>query len=75
MNQSLEWIESNGGPLLFAPKSALPKWCGNRQSISGSTTDYQRACSVKDEIDVISIGLSQALVLGGEPDRSYLVAR
>lgn len=75
MQQHLEWIESGGGPLLFAPRSALSEWHGNTSSVPGAVTDYQRACAVTDEIDAISVGTAQALVLGDEPDRSALIAR
>lgn len=75
MEQHLEWIESGGGPLLFAPRSVVAQWHGNTPSTPGAVTDYQRACAVTDEIDVIYIGASQALVLGDEPDRTSLIAR
>lgn len=74
MNTAHEWIESGGGPLLFAPQSALADWHGNRQPKDRvGLTDYARACAVKDEIGVIPIGTSQALVLGDEPDRTSLI--
>jgi hypothetical protein len=69
-----EWIESGGGPLLFAPQRALADWHGNRQMKDwAGLTDYSRACAVKDEVGVITIGASQALVLGDEPDRTSLI--
>lgn len=69
-----EWIESGGGPLLFAPQRALVDWHGNRQQKDQvGVTDYARACAVKDEVGVVSIGASQALVLGDEPDRTSLI--
>jgi hypothetical protein len=75
MKQPLEWIESEGGPLLFAPSSIVHDWHGSEPSTSGGLTDYQRACAVSDEIDVLRIGAGEALVLGDEPDRSALIAR
>lgn len=76
MNANVEWIESDGGPLIFAAKSALLHWFGNKPSAKpDDPTDYERACAVADEIDVISIGHLQALVLGDEPDRTALIER
>jgi Immunity protein 21 len=69
-----EWIESGGGPLLFAPQSVLADWHGSRLPKDRlGLTDYARACAIKDELGVISIGRSQGLVLGDEPDRTTLV--
>ena len=60
--------------MLFAPRSALPDWHGNElPKARVGLTDYARACAVTDEIGVISIGMSQALVLGDEPDRTSLI--
>lgn len=75
MKQQIEWIESGGGPLLFAPRSALAEWHGSTSFVPGAVSDYQRACRVTDEIDAIPIGNAQALVLGDEPDRSALIVR
>ena len=75
MKQCLEWIESGGGPLLFAPSSVVREWHGNELVTPGGVTDYHRACAVSDEIDAIRIGSAQALVLGDEPDRSALIGR
>lgn len=75
MSAAYEWIESGGGPLLFAPQSALSRWHGNKLPTGRvGPTDYARACAVKDEIGVVIVGESQALVLGDEPDRTSLVA-
>ena len=69
-----EWIESGGGPLLFAPQRVLADWHGNRQLKDRvGLTDCARACAVKDEVGVIQIGATQALVLGDEPDRTSLI--
>jgi hypothetical protein len=74
MSAAHEWIESGGGPLLFAPQSVLVDWHGNRLPKDRvGLTDYARACAIKDEIGVIAIGASQGLVLGDEPDRTSLI--
>jgi hypothetical protein len=72
----LSWIETGGGPLLFAARATMKYWNGS----SGGTdptgaSDYARACAVSDEIDVIFVNDTPALVLGDEPDRTALVAR
>lgn len=70
----VEWIESGGGPLLLAPRSATNDWHGAQgPGMAGPQTDYARACSLKDEIGVIHIGSRPALVLGDEPDRTALI--
>jgi hypothetical protein len=74
MTQLLQWIESAGGPLLFASRAVIESWHGIRAS-AGSVTDYERTCAVTEEIGVIQIGSAQALVLGDEPDRCALVSR
>jgi Immunity protein 21 len=68
-----KWIESGGGPLLFAPRSATRIWHGTGPSVSDEITDYEKACAVSDEIGIIEVGTAQALVLGDEPDRSALI--
>lgn len=73
-SQSVEWIESAGGPLLFAPQSSLGDWYGADGSrVSSTQSDYARACSIEDEIAVIPVGTRSALVLGDEPDRTALI--
>lgn len=73
MKQHVEWIESGGGPLLFAPSSVVPLWRGTEPSKPSGITDYQRACAVRDEIGVVRIGAVEALALGDEPDRTTLI--
>jgi hypothetical protein len=72
----LEWIESGGGPLILASKAMAEEWRGTDGSAgSNEMTDYQRACAVHDEIDVIPLGAGQVIVLGDEPDRTALFRR
>jgi len=71
---AIEWIESGGGPLLLAPRSSIKSWSGTLPTeLQGNLTDYARACAVRDELGVITIGAKQALVLGDEPDRTALI--
>src|SRR4051794_23570900 len=74
MTQKFSWIESGGGPLVFAAESVLGQWRGSdpAQNLSGPT-DYERACAVTDEIGTIDITSTAALVLGDEPDRSTIL--
>ena len=71
-----EWIESGGGPLLFAPRSIVAEWRGSDPGAAqGQPTDYERACAVGEEIAAILVGGVQALILGDEPDRTTLISR
>lgn len=63
----MRWIESNGGPLIALPASALDDWGGSTQS---SSSDYERACAIDDYLGILQVGSSQALVLGDEPLRT-----
>jgi hypothetical protein len=72
MYDKLDWIESEGGPLMLAPRSALVDWHGIL-STAGSKTDYDRACDIEDEIGVISIMGKAAIVLGDMPNRTALL--
>lgn len=75
MTRKIDWIESGGGPLLFAPQSSLKDWLGATGSkVSNMQTDYDRACAIEDEIGIISIGTRSAVILGDEPDRTALIA-
>jgi hypothetical protein len=60
-NNKLMWVTSAGGPLLLLEESLLPYWNGI------DTSDYERACSIRDYLGLLSVGQGQALVLGEEP--------
>ena len=76
MRRQPKWVESAGGPLLFASRSAVLAWHGtNGGAHSDGRTDYERACAVTHEIEVISAQGNEALVLGDEPDRTCLIRR
>ena len=59
-----KWIQSNGGPLLLLPAELLRQWGGT------ATADYERACTVQDEIAVLDVGNGVGLVLGDEPHQT-----
>lgn len=80
LNATMEWIESQGGPLLLLPQHLLGAWEGAdppshgraveaafRYHPSGPATDYDRACDVRDIIAAIEVGEGLGLVLGDEP--------
>lgn len=58
---SMNWITSDGGPLVLVEDKSLNEW----QGIDGS--DYDRACAIDDYLGSIEVGNSLALVLGDEP--------
>ena len=77
---ALQWIQSNGGPLLLLPSALLGAWEGadepepfrsvearSRWNPSGPATDYDRACDVGDLVGAVQVGEGEGLVLGDEP--------
>jgi len=62
----MEWLSSEGGPLIIVGQNELINWQGVDNS------DYDRACSVEDYLGLIPVGNSQALVLGDEPCQTAL---
>ncbi|WP_245173249.1 Imm21 family immunity protein [Streptomyces aureus] len=66
----LSWVESEGGPLVVVPVSALAAWRGCTLSeVDIVYDDCDRACAVAGLAGVIAVGThgAQALVLGDEP--------
>ncbi|MFE6050966.1 Imm21 family immunity protein [Kitasatospora sp. NPDC056446] len=57
----MEWIDSEGGPLVLVPEAALGAWTG----CAGA--DYDRACGTDGHLGLLDVGGAQALVLGEEP--------
>ncbi|WP_338692660.1 Imm21 family immunity protein [Streptomyces sp. Q6] len=58
---SLTWLDTEGGPYIVVPRTALPHW-------SGTEGDYDRACDVMDFVGVLALpDGAEALVLGDEP--------
>ena len=78
---ALQWMQSNGGPLLLVPGEHLPSWEGTEPPADGRqieaefrwngqdapATDYDRACDVQGWLGLLDIGAGQGLVLGDEP--------
>ena len=64
----MDWISSEGGPLVVIGKSELVNWQGVDSS------DYNRACSVEDYVGLIPVGNSEAIVLGDEPCQTGVVS-
>lgn len=59
---ALNWHDTNGGPFVAVPSTALPQWSG------AEGEDYDRACEVVDGVAVLMLaGGDQALVFGDEP--------
>lgn len=70
----LQWIDSAGGPLLCASRSAAKQWRGTQASSIGATeSDYARACQAVTYLSIIACGSENALVLGDEPMQSAFV--
>jgi immunity protein 21 of polymorphic toxin system len=76
----VDWVESNGGPLLLLPEALLSDWCGSddpplwrqvqsrfRFNPEGVATDYDRACDVSGFVGALEVGEGFGLVLGDEP--------
>src|SRR5260370_41091178 len=78
---ALQWMQSNGGPLLLVSGEPLPSWEGTEFPSDGRqieaqfrwngqaapATGYDRACDVKEYVGLLTIGVGQGLVLGDEP--------
>ena len=76
MEESFEWINSLGGPLILIPHEELVTWQGiDGSSESGKSSDYERAGEVEDELGIIKCGSQQAFVLGDEPHSTAWVAQ
>ena len=77
----LQWIASEGGPLLLLAAPLLAHWEGVAPPTAGRAvtatfralgpgapaTDYDRACDVSDELGLVEVGPGYGLVLGDEP--------
>ena len=79
-SRALQWINSNGGPLLLLPSSLLGVWEGadepepyrgvearSRWNPGGPATDYDRACDVTELVGTIQVGVGEGLGLADEP--------
>ncbi|MFJ2591020.1 Imm21 family immunity protein [Streptomyces sp. NPDC087538] len=54
---SLTWLETEGGPFIVVPRTALSHW-------SGREGDYDRACKVVDLPGRINVALSRRSTRG-----------
>jgi len=74
----MQWVSSQGGPLILVPQDLVQDWGGNSQpaidrevarprKADVPSTDYYRACSIRDYIELIDIGIGYGLVFGDEP--------
>jgi Immunity protein 21 len=64
-----KWIDSTGGPLVLMSKSTLRTWHGvfGSSAVSGSRSDYERACAVDDYVGLIFSNEAPVIVLNQEP--------
>ena len=70
-----QWVWSEGGPLIAVPESAVHRWGGAAPTYPADSPDYDRACSVDEEIGVIPVGAVQALVFSDPSNTTYLPDR
>jgi len=69
----MEWIASDGGPLICLGHSTILSWKGvdglseHKYHKKGYRNDYERACDIKDYLGVIPILSSNGIVLGDMP--------
>ena len=69
----MKWIESGGGPFILVPTDHLPEWRGIDAGPSEDETDYDRACEISDDIGILEVGGTHAVVFGDEPFRTTWV--
>ncbi len=62
----MEWISSEGGPLILISKKYLSDWHGIVSS------DYSMACDIDNYAGTIKTSNTQALVLGDDPCQSAI---
>lgn len=71
----LDWIYSEGGPLVCGGVAAVAAWQGaNGSSVGMADTDYERACDTVDYLSMLPSGAGVILVLGDEPMQSSFAA-
>jgi hypothetical protein len=70
---------NDGGPLIVLPRELLPCWEGGDKPTDGriietewdfrapdfAGTDYARACSARDPVDVLEVGDGRGIAVGG----------
>lgn len=70
----LEWIDSNGGPLILLSREFLTGWSGadpqeprDDKVQTVQETDYDRAGAISGYIGLLPVGRGQGVVFWGEP--------
>jgi hypothetical protein len=69
----MDWVNSAGGPLIFAEEGFARAWMGVfgcSKTAAGQTTDYDRASRIKGYIEIVECNGGSVLVLGDEPLQS-----
>jgi len=86
---NLEWIDTLGGPLIAMPRAVVGLWSGYEPPTDGRVieasfrcgpddepaTDYDRACSVREDIGALQVGGGWAVVLTGTPPMACYIPR
>lgn len=62
----MEWISSDGGPLIVIEENYLPIWRGASDSLDGGLADYERVGEITDWLGFINVGAGTVLVLSGD---------
>jgi len=63
-----KWISSAGGPLILVPGNAVRSWQGiNGSSFPSVASDYERACSVREYVEVMPLSGEDTIIFGEEP--------
>lgn len=69
----MDWIQSNGGPLVCLSRKTQASWGGaeflTATDVSNTRfrNDYERACDVDVYLDRISLATGEGIILGDEP--------
>lgn len=73
----MKWINSNGGPLIILSENLLKDWSGNEiiinnclkdsKTVGNYITDYERACTMQEYINLIAVGNDYGIILGDIP--------
>lgn len=71
MTQHIDWIQSDGGPLICILASVAHGWRGIDGASAGSEdsgkTDYERACSISGYLGSLIVKDRTAIILGDMP--------
>lgn len=71
----MQWIESDGGPLICIERESMSLW-GGIDALTvpseGVKNDYERTGDCLNYIETIALSEGSALILGGEPLRTTI---